>query len=194
MMATSCEGSKKFLVVFYSISAFQFSSSIFDLALSRKYPEASTLMRSLVEKVGFAEYYFLNPPNPKLVTQNMSNLPKRQTVFKYLEQHGNWPKGGPRVKFEGYNSAAHGDIASVSRHWAMADGEPQTTYIRLRKYNQRSFHELMRDMMVRLIAIDQIFQNVFKDQVEQHKDKSWLEYQKLGHNRQLLKITFPDLL
>ncbi len=191
---TTIERSKKFLVVFYSISAFQLSSSIFDLAFCGKYPEASVLMRSLIETVGFAEYYFINPPNPKLLTKNMANLPKRQIIFKYLEKHGHWPKGGPRSKFEEYNSAAHGDISSVSRHWAVATGEPQTTYIWLRKYNQMSFHELIRDMMVRLIAINQIFRDTFADQVEQNRDKSWFQYWELGHNRKMIKRIFPDLL
>jgi hypothetical protein len=186
--------SQKFLIMLYSITAFQLSSSILDLSLSGKYPEASTLMRSLVETVGFAEYYFLNPPSPKLISGKISDLPKRQTVFKYLSKHGNLPKGGPKGKFEEYNDAAHSDIWSMSRHWPEAIGEPQTTYIWLRKYNGLSFHELMRDMIVRLIAINQIFKDVFQEQIDQNEDKSWFQYWQLGHDHETINRIFPDLV
>lgn len=187
------ERSKRFLVMIYSMSSFHISSSISDHALSGRYPEAAILMRSFIESVGFAEYYYLNPPSHRLLTTDISKLPSRQIVFKYLKKYGKMPLGGPQKSYSRYNESAHADIKSVTTYWAEAKDEPKISLFWIRRYHYESFYKIMRDLLIPLIAIKQIFRETFKLEINKNEDKSWSQYWAIGHDRGRINRLFPEI-
>ena len=190
----SADRAQKFMILIHSFSAFQFSSSIFDLLLNGQYPEAAALTRSLIETVAFAEYDKSNPDIAHDSLLDTRNLPKRKTIFRFLAKNGNWPNGGPERAFERYNYAAHGNIAAVTSHWMKSSGTPQITEIWLRKYNPTSFFEISRDQMIPLLGIQEIFRKVFIKEDETINNFSWHNYWVLGHNRDLIMRLFPEII
>ena len=189
----SKERAQKLMVIVYAINSFHFASTINDLLINGQYPEASALVRSLIESVAFAEYYFHKPDSAYMIVKDFNSLPKRNAIFRFLENHGNYPKGGPRQKFEYYNLPAHGSLDSTMSHWAHVDDEEKTTYIWIRRYNSESFRKISKDIFVPLLGIQELFRASIIDDSQSSNEESWKIYWELGHDRGKIGKAYPSL-
>jgi len=188
------ERASKFLVILYSISAFHFGSTIFKLSINGQYPEAGALIRSLIESVSFAEYYHQKPNEAFKIASDVESLPKRKSVFKYLKYSGQYPKGGPRVSFEKYNPHAHGNIESVTSHWAYSEDKTSTSHIWLRRYNPESFKMITKDIFIPLLGIQEIFRKSYIDEDKYTHEDAWRITWEASHNREKINRVFPSIV
>ena len=190
----SPERAVKFMVGVYGMGAFQFGSSIMDHMLNGRYPEASALLRSLIELVGFSEYFMLSPDIAYSSVREISALPSRTAVFRKLSKEGRWPVGGPKKSFERYNHPAHAHIAYLLQHTAEAeDGPPSVTRIWLRRFNQESFHRLARHTLMPLFGLEEVYLRVFFDKPPESETGEWTSYWRVGHDRSVIARVFPSM-
>ncbi len=188
------EQASKLLVILYSISAFHFGSTIIKLTINGQYSEAGALVRSLVESVSFAEYYYQNNNEAYKIVADIESMPKRKSVFRFLEDKGCYPKGGPKDLFEKYNPSAHGNIESVVSLWVYVDEKTNTSHIWLRRYNPESFQMITKDIYIPLLGIQEILRKSIIDESKYtHKDV-WRIYWEVSHNRENINRVFPSIV
>ena len=190
----SKERAQKFMVIAYSINSFHFASTINDLLINGQYPEASALVRSLIESVAFAEYCFHKPDSAYMIVKDFNSLPKRKAIFRFLKNRGNYPKGGPRQKFEHYNLPTHGALDTTMSHWTHVDDDERTTQIWIRRYNSESFRKISRDIFVPLLGIQELFRALIIDDSQSTNEESWKNYWDLGHDREKTGRAYPSLV
>ena len=187
------ECASRLLVILYSISAFHFGSTILKLSINGQYPEAGALVRSLVESVSFAEYYYQNHIEAYKIISDIESMPKRNTVFRFLMNKGCYPKGGPKYLFEKYNSSAHGNIETVVSHWVYVDEKTNASHIFLRRYNHDSFKMILKDVYIPLLGIQEVFRKAIIDEDKYSHEDAWRIYWEVSHNREKIKKAFPSI-
>jgi len=188
------ERASKYMVILYSISAFHFGSTIFKLSINGQYPEAGALVRSLIESVSFAEYYYQNSNEAFKIVSDIEGLPNRKTVFKFLKERGHYPQGGPRPSFEKYNPHAHGNIQAVTSHWTYSDDKTSTSHIWLRRYNAESFKMISKDIFIPLLGIQELFRKSYIDEDKYTHEDTWRINWEASHNKEKINRVFPSIV
>jgi len=189
----SPDRASKSLIVIYSMSAFQFSSTILDLLIKGQYSEAGGLIRSLIESVAYAEYFSLLPDVALSVAKDGKSFPGISTVFKFLKNKGKWPAGGPIKAYQRYNPAAHAGLNYILPLWTESSGTPQVTKMWIRKYNSSAFLKIAKELVIPLLGIQDIFRRRLVDSGKPIGNEFWQGYWTVGHNVEKIERLFPDI-
>ena len=182
---------KRFLTLVYSSNAFLYSSSTLDLAFRGRYVEAEAILRSLIENVAFEEYFSKNLGECLSFFDSLKGIPNKKMIFRFLEKHGEFPKGGPEKVIARFHASAHANIHSRMKSWLLYDDANRIVGFRVHQYDSDAFVKISHHLIMPLLGTHQFFYEAFKDRLKDDED---LHYKwNLGRPFKQIKMEFPDL-
>jgi len=182
---------KRWLILVYASSAFLYSSAIMDLATRGRYLESEALMRSLLETVAFAEYFYLNENECYPFFKSAKGIPKKRKVFKFLQENGRFPQGGPENVIVKFHASAHANINSRMKHWFLKDKNNKIIGFHVHKFDSESLIQILQNMIMPLLGIQQFLYNSFKNRMSESIDlkAKW----QIARNMKQIQNEFPNL-
>ncbi len=189
--ASNDERVQRLLILFYFSSAFQYGLSSFDLAVRGHYVESESLMRSLLETVAFAEYFHLNKEECMAFFSSRKGAPNRKRVYRFLEQSGHFPRGGPEKVIARFHDSAHSNIISRIRTWAVRGEMEEFLGFTTHRYDSESLERVAYHLIMPLLGTQQFLYESFEDRLSASIDfgAMW----DAARQMELIKQEFPDL-
>ncbi len=185
------ERAQRFLILFYSSSAFQYSSASFDLAARGRYIESESLMRSLLETVAFVEYFHLKKDECLAFFNSRKGAPDRRRVYKFLRVSGQFPQGGPEKVIARFHDSAHSNINSRIRTWAVKDDSGSFVGFITNRFDSDSLVRITHHLVMPLLGVQQFLYAAFEERLVGSEDLTakW----NMTRQKDLIKQEFPDL-
>lgn len=182
---------QRFLILAYSSSAMLYSSALFDLAARGRYLESEALLRSLIETAAFAEYFHFREDESWIFFNSRRGMPDKKRVYRFLEQNGQFPQGGPEKVIARFHESAHANIHARMRSWLIKDEAGNLIGFQTHKFDSDSFTRIAHHLIMPLVGIQQFLFEAFADRMSTSQEliAKW----QLAHNVELILEEFPDL-